>query len=62
MCGTYERIILLIKLRVRDMSRPDDFIDISGSKMRALAKAGAVPCDVSGGKTIPSKYLCIAAF
>ena len=37
-----------------DPSREDDFISISGSKMRALARAGAVPCDVSNGKTIPS--------
>lgn len=40
-----------------DNSRPDDFISISGSKMRALAKAGATPCDVSNGKDIPSDLL-----
>ena len=40
-----------------DNSRPDDFISISGSKMRALAKAGATPCDVSNGKEIPSDLL-----
>ena len=40
-----------------DMSREDDFISISGSKMRALARAGATPCDVSHGKAIPSDLL-----
>lgn len=40
-----------------DPSRPDDFISISGSKMRALAGAGATPCDVSNGKDIPSDLL-----
>ena len=40
-----------------DLSRPNDFIEISGSKMRALAKAGATPCDVSHGKEIPSDLL-----
>jgi 3'-phosphoadenosine 5'-phosphosulfate synthase len=37
-----------------DPTREDDFISISGSKMRALARAGATPCDVSHGKQIPS--------
>jgi 3'-phosphoadenosine 5'-phosphosulfate synthase len=37
-----------------DPSREDDFISISGSKMRTLARNGAVPCDVSNGKKIPS--------
>jgi 3'-phosphoadenosine 5'-phosphosulfate synthase len=37
-----------------DPTREDDFISISGSKMRALARNGAVPCDVSHGKQIPS--------
>lgn len=37
-----------------DPSREDDFISISGSKMRALARNGATPCDVSHGKQIPS--------
>jgi len=31
-------------MKVEDPSRPDDFISISGSKMRALARAGATPC------------------
>ena len=39
------------------MSRPDDFIEISGSKMRKLAAQGAKPCDVSDGKEIPSDLL-----
>mmetsp|Transcript_12536 Transcript_12536/g.12623 ORF Transcript_12536/g.12623 Transcript_12536/m.12623 type:complete len:1022 (-) Transcript_12536:127-3192(-) len=44
---------------MKDMeaSRPDDFISISGSKMRALARAGATPCDVSEGRAIPSDLL-----
>ena len=37
-----------------DPSREDDFISISGSKMRTLARQGAIPCDVSNGKQIPS--------
>jgi 3'-phosphoadenosine 5'-phosphosulfate synthase len=41
-------------MKAKDNSRPDDFISISGSKMRALARAGAEPCDVSDGKEIPS--------
>jgi 3'-phosphoadenosine 5'-phosphosulfate synthase len=41
-------------MKDKDESRPDDFISISGSKMRALARGGAVPCDVSKGKEIPS--------
>ena len=40
-------------MKSKDMSRPDDFIDISGSKMRALAKLGASPCPPS----IPSDLL-----
>ena len=44
-------------MKARDESRPDDFIAISGSKMRALAAAGATPCDVSNGKDIPSDLL-----
>lgn len=41
------------QMRAKDLSRPDDFIDISGSKMRALAAAGAVPC----GNPIPSDLI-----
>mmetsp|Transcript_13168 Transcript_13168/g.20061 ORF Transcript_13168/g.20061 Transcript_13168/m.20061 type:complete len:1009 (+) Transcript_13168:60-3086(+) len=32
------------QMKVRDESRVDDFISISGSKMRALARQGATPC------------------
>jgi len=44
-------------MKSKDMSRPDDFIEISGSKMRKLAAQGAKPCDVSNGKDIPSDLL-----
>lgn len=44
-------------MKSKDMSRPDDFIEISGSKMRKLAAAGATPCDVSNGKEIPSDLI-----
>lgn len=44
-------------MKAKDESRPDDFIEISGSKMRKLAAAGATPCDVSNGKEIPSDLL-----
>jgi 3'-phosphoadenosine 5'-phosphosulfate synthase len=44
-------------MKARDESRPDDFIEISGSKMRKLAANGATPCDVSHGKEIPSDLL-----
>lgn len=44
-------------MKAKDPSRPDDFIEISGSKMRKLAAQGAVPCDVSHGKEIPSDLL-----
>jgi 3'-phosphoadenosine 5'-phosphosulfate synthase len=37
-------------MTAKDESRPDDFISISGSKMRALARNGATPC----GNPIPS--------
>ena len=41
-------------MKPKDPKRPGDFIDISGSKMRTLAANGAVPCDTSYGKEIPS--------
>jgi len=41
-------------MKAKDPKRPDDFIDISGSKMRTLAANGATPCDISKGKEIPS--------
>eukprot|EP00981_Chlorochromonas_danica_P001319 scaffold284_cov247-Ochromonas_danica.AAC.5 len=44
-------------MKAKEMSRPDDFIEISGSKMRKLAAQGAIPCDVSNGKEIPSDLL-----
>lgn len=44
-------------MKARDTSRPDDFIDISGSKMRKLAAQGAKPCDISGGKALPTDLL-----
>jgi 3'-phosphoadenosine 5'-phosphosulfate synthase len=44
-------------MKAKDESRPDDFIEISGSKMRKLAAQGATPCDVSNGKQIPSDLL-----
>ena len=44
-------------MKAKDESRPSDFIEISGSKMRKLAAQGAVPCDVSHGKEIPSDLL-----
>ncbi|KAK0349575.1 hypothetical protein LTR94_032564, partial [Friedmanniomyces endolithicus] len=44
-------------MKAKDETRPDDFIEISGSKMRKLAANGAVPCDVSHGKEIPSDLI-----
>lgn len=44
-------------MKALEPDRPDDFIEISGSKMRKLAAQGAVPCDVSHGKEIPSDLL-----
>ena len=49
-------------MRDKDSSRPDDFISISGSKMRKLAALAAKPCP----PTIPSdliaaKCMCAAA-
>jgi 3'-phosphoadenosine 5'-phosphosulfate synthase len=44
-------------MKARDETRPDDFIEISGSKMRKLAANCATPCDVSHGKEIPSDLL-----
>ena len=38
------------QMKAKDKSRSDDFIDISGTKMRTLAKNGAHTCD----KNIPS--------
>ena len=44
-------------MKAKDLSRPQDFIEISGTKMRKLAAQGATPCDVSNGKEIPSDLL-----
>ena len=44
-------------MKAKDDSRPNDFIEISGSKMRKLAAQGAKPCDISDGKEIPSDLL-----
>lgn len=44
-------------MKAIDQTRADDFISISGSKMRKLAAQGAEPCDVSNGKLIPSDLL-----
>lgn len=44
-------------MKAKDDKRPDDFISISGSKMRKLAAQGATQCDVSYGKEIPSDLL-----
>eukprot|EP01033_Poteriospumella_lacustris_P002066 gene2066-1505_t len=44
-------------MKAKDEKRPDDFIEISGSKMRKLAANGATPCDVSHGKEIPSDLI-----
>ena len=41
------------QMKAMDPARPDDFISISGSKMRALARQGAVPCS----DPIPSDLL-----
>jgi 3'-phosphoadenosine 5'-phosphosulfate synthase len=47
-----------------DPSRPDDFISISGTKMRSLARSGAVPCsptniptDLEAANCIPSGFM-----
>jgi 3'-phosphoadenosine 5'-phosphosulfate synthase len=44
-------------MRAKDESRADDFISISGTKMRQLAASGAHFCDVSGGKALPSDLI-----
>lgn len=44
-------------MKALDPERKDDFIEISGSKMRKLAAQGATPCDISNGKDIPSDLL-----
>lgn len=51
-------------MKVPDESRLDDFISISGSKMRLLARNGAVPCsptdiptDLVGANCVPSGFM-----
>ena len=50
-------------MRDKDKSRPDDFISISGSKMRKLAALGAKPCpatipsDLIAAKCIPPGFM-----
>ena len=50
-------------MREKDESRPDDFISISGSKMRKLAALGAKPCplkipsDLIASKCIPPGFM-----
>jgi len=50
-------------MRNKDESRPDDFISISGSKMRKLAALGAKPCplkipsDLIAAKCIPPGFM-----
>ena len=47
------------QMKAMDPTRPDDFISISGSKMRALARQGATPCsdpipsDLLGANCVP---------
>ena len=51
-------------MKVPDPARPDDFISISGSKMRLLARNGAVPCsptnipnDLVEANCVPSGFM-----
>ena len=50
-------------MKAMDESRPDDFISISGSKMRALARQGAVPCtdpipsDLLAANCVPQGFM-----
>ena len=51
-------------MKVPDESRPNDFISISGSKMRLLARNGAVPCppdniptDLVAANCVPSGFM-----
>lgn len=51
------------EMKAMDESRPDDFISISGSKMRALAAQGATPCtdpipsDLLAANCIPQGFM-----
>jgi len=50
-------------MKLKDDSRPDDFISISGSKMRALARQGATPCpdpipnDLLAANCVPKGFM-----
>jgi 3'-phosphoadenosine 5'-phosphosulfate synthase len=51
-------------MKVPDPNRPDDFISISGTKMRLLAKNGATPCsktniptDLVAANCVPSGFM-----
>ena len=50
-------------MKAMDPSRPDDFISISGSKMRALARQGATPCpdpippDLLAANCVPKGFM-----
>ena len=51
------------QMKAMDPSREDDFISISGSKMRALARQGAVPCarsyssDLLAANCVPQGFM-----
>merc|ERR1719408_634064 len=51
------------QMKAMDPKRPDDFISISGSKMRALARQGAVPCtdpipsDLLAANCVPQGFM-----
>ncbi len=46
-------------MKMPDPSRPDDFISISGTKMRTLGKNGAVPCSKTNIPTDLIKANCV---
>ena len=51
------------QMKAMDEKRPDDFISISGSKMRALARQGATPCsdpipsDLHAANCVPQGFM-----
>ena len=51
------------QMKAMDPARPDDFISISGSKMRALARQGATPCpdpipnDLLAANCVPQGFM-----
>ena len=54
------------RMKAMDPKRPDDFISISGSKMRALARQGATPCpdpipsDLLAANCVPQVCLLVS--